>query len=76
MAAMSASEDTSKALISNIEMDQDRFVELLTKLIDKVETLQNNPSQASEVHELTQCIRLHFSDLQTCPWCACSSWKA
>lgn len=30
-------------------MKEDRFVELLAKLIDNVDTLQNNPSQVSVI---------------------------
>lgn len=37
--------DEVQNLLSNVEMNEDRFVDLLTKLIGNVETLQNNPSQ-------------------------------
>lgn len=46
MAGMSSAADV-QALLSSVEMKDDRFVELLTKLIDNVDTLQNNPSQVS-----------------------------
>lgn len=40
-----ASASDVQALLSSVEMNDDRFVALLTKLIDNVTTLQNNPSQ-------------------------------
>ena len=42
MAGMTSAADV-QALLSSVEMKEDRFVELLTKLIDNVATLQNNP---------------------------------
>lgn len=48
---MSAVADMQE-LLSSVEMNQDRFVELLTTLIDNVDSLQNNPSQV-----------LHFSHI-------------
>lgn len=44
MSSMAAAED-AQGLLSSVEIDEERFVGLLTKLIDNVETLQNNPSQ-------------------------------
>lgn len=41
---MTSAEDVQE-LLSSVEVDEERFVTLLTKLIDNVETLQNNPSQ-------------------------------
>lgn len=36
-----------QTVLSSVEIDEDRFVGLLTKLIDNVATLQNNPTQVS-----------------------------
>lgn len=41
---MTSAEDV-QTLLSSVEVDEERFVALLTKLIDNVATLQNNPSQ-------------------------------
>ncbi|CAM9134688.1 unnamed protein product [Ectocarpus sp. 8 AP-2014] len=43
MSGMSAGE--VQELLSTVQIDEERFVGLLTKLIDNVTTLQNNPSQ-------------------------------
>ncbi|CAN0193753.1 unnamed protein product [Ectocarpus sp. 6 AP-2014] len=43
MSSMSAGE--VQELLSTVQIDEGRFVGLLTKLIDNVATLQNNPSQ-------------------------------
>lgn len=43
MSSMSAGE--VQELLSTVQIDEERFVGLLTKLIDNVTTLQNNPSQ-------------------------------
>ncbi|CAM9371601.1 unnamed protein product [Ectocarpus sp. 4 AP-2014] len=43
MSSMSAGE--VQELLSTVRIDEERFVGLLTKLIDNVTTLQNNPSQ-------------------------------
>lgn len=44
MSSMTAAEE-AQTLLSSVEIDEERFVGLLTKLIDNVATLQNNPSQ-------------------------------
>lgn len=44
MSSMTAAEEV-QSLLSGVEIDEERFVGLLTKLIDNVVTLQNNPSQ-------------------------------
>ena len=44
---MSTDNPTSMEL-SSVKIDEDRFVQLLTKLIDNVSSLQNNPSQVQQ----------------------------
>lgn len=44
MSSMTTEIEVHKHLAS-VEIDEDRFVELLAKLIDNVASLQNNPSQ-------------------------------
>lgn len=45
---MSANGDTKEELLT-LKIDEDRFVQLLTKLIDNVSSLQNNPSQVNSL---------------------------
>lgn len=54
MASMTAAAE-AQALLSAVEINEERFVELLTKLIDNVDTLQNNPSQVT-----CTCVRLRI----------------
>lgn len=45
---MSANGNTQEEILS-LKINEDRFVQLLTKLIDNVSSLQNNPSQVNSV---------------------------
>ena len=50
MSSMTAAEE-AQTLLSSVEIDEERFVGLLTNLIDNVATLQNNPSQVCCLRE-------------------------
>lgn len=50
---MSANGKTQEELLS-LKIDEDRFVQLLNKLIDNVSSLQNNPSQVNSVVFLSE----------------------
>lgn len=67
---MTAAAEEAQTLLSSVEIDEERFVGLLTNLIDNVETLQNNPSQVRRAARVDMILEAaHVSAGAQCQRC-------